>query len=271
MKHLRLLRILLAALFFLSALACLILGTQVSSVALAAGRMQIILSTISVTLGATLVWLLITFLFGRVYCATVCPIGTLSDLFLRCRNLIPGLRRKPFRYRQKSRATIHLMWIYFLCIIIGPTAISYLLEPWYIMQNIVSIFHVSTLEATWISIGVNALVGVVAGVISLILIAATSIWRGREFCSRFCPLGTAMGLISDYSIYHIEIDPDRCSYCGVCENVCRCQCINGLSRYVDNSRCVRCFDCVAKCPDDAIRFQPNRNRPATPLMRRAKE
>lgn len=77
-------------------------------------------------------------------------------------------------------------------------------------------------------------------------------------------------MLSDYAIYHIEINPDKCTSCGLCEDVCRASCIKTVSRYVDNSRCVRCFDCVARCPEEAIKFQPNRNRPATPLMRRVK-
>ena len=44
-----------------------------------------------------------------------------------------------------------------------------------------------------------------------------------------------------------------------------------VGRYVDNGRCVRCFDCIAVCPNDAIRLQANRNRPANPLLRRTKK
>lgn len=268
MKSLRLIRIVLAALFFAASLACLILGPQAPSWVLAVGKSQIVLSSISITLGATLVWLLATFLFGRVYCGTACPVGTLSDIFLRCRPLVPALRRKPFRYRHKSKAAIHILWIYLLCVLVGIGVVPFLIEPWNIMRNIVAVAKPSAVEATWMSIGLGAVTGIVAGIVSLVLIAATSLCRGREFCSRYCPVGTAMGLLGDQTVWHMEIDPDRCTSCGKCEDICRSQCIKVVSRFVDNGRCVRCFDCVAECPEGAIRFQPNRNRPATPLMKR---
>ena len=63
---------------------------------------------------------------------------------------------------------------------------------------------------------------------------------------------------------------DRCTGCLKCEEACPANCIKAVSRYVDNTRCVRCFDCLHVCGDDAIHYQPNRNRPATPLMRKAK-
>ncbi len=268
MKQLRTVRIVLAALFFAASLACLVLGPRVNPMARLAGGSQIMLSAISVTLGATLVWLLATFLFGRVYCSTVCPVGTLSDIFLLCRRAIPRLRRRTFRYRPRSRASVHVLWIYLLCTVVGLLAVPFAIEPWNIMRNIVAVFHPSAVEATWISIGLGAATGIAAGVVSLVLIAVSSIWFGREFCSRYCPIGTAMGMLGDQTVWHIEIDPDRCTSCGLCEEICRSQCVKVAGRLVDNGRCVRCFDCVARCPEGAIRFQPNRNRPATPLMRR---
>ena len=83
-------------------------------------------------------------------------------------------------------------------------------------------------------------------------------------CIGECPVEA----ISAGDIY--VIDPDKCISCGRCEERCRAQCVKVVSRYVDASRCVMCFDCVADCPTGAIRYQRNRNRPATPLVRRVK-
>lgn len=269
MKQLRAIRILMAVLFFTASAACLTIGPQIHPMAKAARDMQIILSAASVTLGATLVWLPVTFLFGRIYCASVCPVGVLSDIFLSLRRHIPALR-KPFRYRSRSRMAGHLVWIYVLCLVAGITAVPFVIEPWNIARNIASAINPKAISGTWITIGLGTAVGIVAGVAALILIALTSLRSGREFCTRICPLGTAMGFIQERSLMHIEIDPDKCISCGRCEENCRSQCIKIVSRYVDNARCVRCFDCVADCPADAIRFQIDKNRrPASPLMRKA--
>lgn len=256
-------------LFLIAAAACLLIGPQVHPMARAAGRLQIVLSAASVTFGVTLVWLALTFLFGRVYCSTACPVGTLSDIFLRVRRMVPRLNR-PFRYRHPSRWGIHILWIYLLCLIAGVVSVPFIIEPWNMVRNMAAAFNLDAVATTWATIGLGAGTGVIAGIVSALLIAALSLWRGREFCTRYCPVGAALGIVQEYSLMHIEIDPDRCIGCGRCEERCRAQCIKAVSRYVDASRCVRCFDCVAECPTGAIRYQRNRNRPATPLMRRVK-
>ena len=270
MKQLRAIRILLAALFLAASLACIVMGSHAHPMAVLSEKSQIALSALSVTLGATLVWLLVTFLLGRVYCATVCPIGTISDLFLRLRRCIPRLNR-PFSYRHPSKASIHILWIYVICLLLGIGVVPLLIEPWNMTRNIVAVAKPSVAQQAWIEVGLGAAAGVAAGVVSVVLIAALSLWRGREFCTSYCPLGYAMGKIGDRSVWQLEIDRDLCDSCGRCEDECRASCIKVVSRYIDNSRCVRCFDCAARRPRQAIRLQAGRNRPATPLFRRAKQ
>ena len=233
-------------------------------------KTQIILSAGATAIGALLAWLILTFIFGRIYCATVCPIGTLSDIFIRIRRKIPKLDKK-YSYRPSRRWSIHILLVYVICILAGVLTVPYILEPWNIMRNIVSIVKPSAVEATWINLGIGVATGMIAGTVSLIFIAVYSLLHGRMFCTDICPIGTAMGLLHEHNIYHIEIDPDRCTSCGICENICKSACIKVVSRHVDNSRCVRCFDCLAACPEEAIRYQPNRNRPATPLFRKTKQ
>ena len=269
MKQLRAIRILLAILFLIAATVCLVIGPQFHPMARAAYSLQIILSAASVTLGATVVWLLLTFLFGRIYCSTACPVGTFSDIFFRIRSKIPRLA-KPFRYRPRSKFAIHILWIYALCLIAGISVVPFIIEPWNIARNIAATANPHIIDSTWLTISLGSATGIAAGIVSALLIAVSSLFYGREFCSRYCPLGTALGFVQERSLWHIEFDPDRCTNCGICEENCRSQSIKIVSRYVDESRCVRCFDCVANCPEAAIKYQFNRNRPATPLFHKAK-
>jgi polyferredoxin len=269
-RQIRIFRIFLAILFFVATVAYLFIGPQVHPMAVVSKKAQIILSAGTTAIGAILTWLVITFIFGRIYCSTVCPIGTLSDLFIRIRRRIPALDKK-FSYRKQTRLPIHILMIYAICLLAGAVAVPYIIEPWNIMRNIASAINPSAIEATWINLGLGIGTGITAGIVSFVMIAAYSLLRGREFCTHICPLGTAMGLLYEHNIYHIEIDRDKCVYCGKCEENCKSSCIKTVSAYVDNSRCIRCFDCLAVCPEEAIRFQPNRNRPATPLFRKSKQ
>ncbi len=270
MKQIRAIRILMAALFFIAASACLILGPQVHPMARAARSLQITLSAAASTMGVTLVWLLITFIFGRIYCAAVCPVGTFSDLFFRLRRKIPRLN-KPFSYRHRSKWPVHILWIYLLCILAGVVVVPFIIEPWNMARNMATAANPQLIDSTWATIGRGAATGIAVGVLSAILLILCGLSYGRSFCTRFCPLGTILGFVQERSIMHIEIDPDKCISCGRCEDNCRAQCIKVVSRYIDSSRCTRCFDCVADCPAGAIRYQLNRNRrPASSLMRKAR-
>lgn len=265
MKQLRVIRIILAAIFFIGAVLYFAVGRAIHPALGFVKDVQIIPSSIASCLGVVIVWLVVTLLLGRVYCATVCPVGTLQDIFRHGRRLIRPLN-KPFSYRPGSKMRYYILGIYIFCIIAGVAAVPFWIEPWSIIRNISGDLHPSAEKVEWIRLGVGVATGVIAGVVSALLLLIVALITGRGFCTDICPIGTALGCLSNYTLYHIEIDPDRCIGCMKCEDVCRSQCIKVTSRLVDNSRCVRCFDCGHVCPNDAIRLQINRNRRANPLM-----
>lgn len=265
MKKLRIIRLWLAILFFLGAVAYLAIGFSVRPALRFVEKFQIIPSVISFSLGAIIVWLVITLLIGRLYCATVCPVGTLQDIFSKGRKFIKPLN-KPFRYRPASKMRYYILGAYIFCVIAGVAAVPFWIEPWSIMRNICGDIHPSAETVEWVRLGVGVTTGIIAGAVSAVLLIIVALFTGRGFCTDICPVGTALGCFSNYTLYHIEIDPDKCINCMKCEDICPSQCIKVVSRHVDNSRCVRCFDCGYVCPNDAIRLQINRNRRITPLM-----
>lgn len=267
MKRLKVIRIFLATIFFVASVAYLFIGPQVNPMAVVAPRTQIIPSVIAVSLGAILVWLPATFLFGRVYCATVCPVGTLQDFILPLRRRFK--RNATFRWKRPKKIRYHIAVIYLICLLVGVTVVPMLIEPWNIMRNIASTIRPDAAQEGWLTLGVGAATGVIAGIVSLLLILASAFFLGRDFCNVVCPIGTGLGILSNTSLYHIDIDPDKCTGCLKCEDICPAGCIKVTTRQVDNTRCIRCFECLHVCDDDAIRFQSNRNRRMNPLLQKS--
>lgn len=267
MKNLRIFRIVLAAIFLTATLAYIFLGPQAHPMARAVEDTQIIPSLLSITIGATVFWLAITFLLGRIYCSTACPVGTLIDLAAKLRRFVPRAR-KVYHYRPARNMRYHLLLIYLICLLVGIAIVPLIIEPWNIIRNISLAFHPDRAATVWLNLGLGTMTGILAGCFSLLLILLSAVWCGRDFCNDICPIGTMLGAVDRYTLYHIEIDPDKCINCMKCEEVCKSQCVKVVGRLVDNSRCVRCMDCLSVCPNDAIRLQINRNQRATPLMRR---
>ncbi|MBN1614439.1 MAG: 4Fe-4S dicluster domain-containing protein [Deltaproteobacteria bacterium] len=56
--------------------------------------------------------------------------------------------------------------------------------------------------------------------------------------------------------YHAEVDPDACTACGTCVDICNVAAIelgeDDDFAKIDIKRCLGCGNCVAKCPADAI-------------------
>lgn len=279
MKDLRTIRIFLAVIFFAASAAYLFIGRGVNPMAQAAMHVQIIPSALAATIGATGFWLVATFMFGRIYCSTVCPVGTWQDSAVRIRRLLRRCADRsrsrsaarllpPFSYRPRWRWRPLVLIAYLVCLILGLFAVAALLEPWRIMQAAASAVNPDAADPSLRLFAGNAILGTVIAGATLLAIWIWALLRGRRFCTDVCPIGTLLGCVSEHSVYHIEIDPDRCVNCMRCEEACRSEAIKVVGRHVDNARCVRCFDCLKVCPNYAIRFQHNRNRRATPLLRR---
>lgn len=270
MRNLKTIRIFLATMFFVATVAYLVIGPQVHPMAGASRWLQIVPSALAATIGITVFWFLISFLFGRIYCSTVCPIGSLQDCAIWLRGKVG--KRPPFRFTPGKRWRYDLLIAYLICVMLGVMGVCYFIEPWNMMRNIASIFNTDAVANTWGTLAFGVTTGVVAGVVSLAGLLVWAYFKGRQFCTDVCPLGSAMGVIAPRTLFHIDIQPDKCTGCLKCEDVCAARCIKVVGRYVDNSRCIRCFDCLNVCPEDAIRFQSNPNRRfGTPLLRRRRK
>ena len=276
MKLLRAIRIVLAILFLAASIAYFFTAGRIHHDTEFAQTAQLVPSALSYGMGALLFWLCVTMLVGRFYCSTVCPVGSLSDLMMRLRRRI--FRRQiegagPFRYKPAKRWRYHVLALYLLCLLFGlavpvSAVVPFVLEPWNIMRNVSGVANPEAFAFTWATLGIGMLAGIIAGFAMLMVVLIWGFISGRDYCNTICPIGVALGAIDKYSLLHVEIDPDKCISCMKCEETCRSSCVKVVGRYVDNTRCVRCLDCITVCPTEAIRLQGNRNRPATPLMRR---
>lgn len=220
--------------------------------------------------------LAVTFLFGRVYCSVLCPLGIGQDLVI----WLSGRRRKKRRSFSFTRERRGLRYVVLLLaglsLLSGYTLLLELTEPYCIFGRILN-----DLLAVPVSYGWNGFVdiserydwlpmvmkaevqqptawaAVLAGVYLLVLVALA--WRhGRAYCHTICPVGTLLGTVSRFSVFRPIMDADRCIHCGACERRCPSSCIDAKHGVIDSSRCVDCFDCLTVCPKEALHFSHSR-------------
>ena len=102
------------------------------------------------------------------------------------------------------------------------------------------------------SIAPALLVTAAATLVVIVLFAWTG---GRNYCNYICPVGTALSLVSRFSLFKPVIDESKCVSCGRCVKKCKASCIDGVNHRIDGSRCVVCFDCLDNCVEGAIKYK----------------
>jgi len=144
--------------------------------------------------------LVFALLFGRVFCAAVCPHGALQDLMLIKPVAVPpwlehGLRLLAHTYLG-------------LAMVFAATGGGYIICQY---DPFVPIFRFS-----------GAMTLVVAGVALLVV----GLFIGRPYCRFLCPYGVLLGLAARVSRWRVRITPDTCTQCRLCEQSCPVGAIN---------------------------------------------
>lgn len=255
-------------------------------------EVQLLPAAAGFALGVFVVWIAITLLFGRVYCSTVCPLGTAMDLIARLRTLCRPphrfRRRDDYRYHRPLNALRYLVLVVVLtCLIGGLMIVPAILDPYTVYERfcrgcLSPVYE--WLGGTPLSVADSAAVpdgfylplqiamcstaGAVVGLGSMLLVGIVA-WRGgRTLCNTLCPVGTTLGIVSRFAVFQPDIDTDKCIQCRKCADVCKASCIDLTDHVVDGSRCVNCFNCINVCPNDAIRYTATRKQLSVPMMQR---
>ena len=218
---------------------------------------------------------LLTLIFGRLYCSVICPLGIMQDGFGW---LGKKSRKNRYSYSAPKNVLRYVMLaVMAVAIIAGVGVVVALLAPYSAYGRIAQSMlapvwqWVNNLLASWAEAHESyAFYSVdiwLRGGIVLIVAAATLVilgflaWRnGRTYCNTVCPVGTVLGFISRFSLLKPVIDTSKCNGCGLCARNCKAACINSKEHTIDYSRCVTCFDCIDKCHRGAISY--TRRRPA---------
>lgn len=214
-------------------------------------KLQFLPSCMALNFAAIAFVLLLTLVFGRIYCSVICPMGVFQDLVIRVHKLLSPKGRKPKRHFVKEPRIVR----YGVLALVIVTALTFsqllltVLAPYSAYGRMVrSIVGLSRGESL-----APALLITAAATLVVICVCAW-IW-GRGWCNTVCPVGSVLGLVSRFSLFKVSIDQSQCVSCRKCEKGCKSSCIDIDTHTIDHSRCVDCFDCMGSCPKGGIKFR----------------
>lgn len=214
--------------------------------------------------------LVLTILFGRVYCSSICPLGTIQDFSSYVSKKIN--KKKKFIYSTEYFwLRYSILGIVVISILFGSLFLVNLLDPYsntgrifaqlfnpiLTLLNNVAAFTLENFNIYLIypiEIKVFYISAALMPLIFLVIVLYLSYRRGRLYCNTICPVGTLLGLISKLTIFKLKIDKASCEGCGICTKVCKAECIEKSTKEIDFSRCIACYNCLDVCPSDSINY-----------------
>ena len=218
---------------------------------------------------------IITLIFGRIYCSVICPLGVMQDLisWIHCKR-----KKNRFTYSKEVKLLRYpILVLFIIAIVLGIGSFIAIIEPYgtfgLIATNLLQPIyewcnngiaaiaeHFNSYGVYTVEVWVKSIASLATAAVLFIIIAYLA-WRGgRTYCNTFCPVGTFLSLISRFSFLKIHIDDDKCIKCGLCTRNCKASCIDYENGTVDHSRCVTCGNCITKCHKDAIYYgRPRKN------------
>ena len=205
-----------------------------------AAKIQFLPALLALNFVVLAVLIILTLIFGRIYCSIICPLGIMQDIY----NWLGGkFKKNRFSYVKEHKWLRYTVCaIFVVCLIVGFAPVTTLLEPYSNYGRIVTSFYMR-----------NVTISIIAWVVMLIL-GVLAFLYGRAYCNSICPVGTILSFFSRFSLFRVRFNDEKCKHCGLCEKNCKARAIDSKAGKVDYSRCVVCGDCTAQCKFDALHY-----------------
>ena len=235
-------------------------------------KIQFLPAVLAANFIITAVLLLLTLLFGRVYCSVICPLGIMQDII----SWIYGKTKKKNRFRfsyspAKNWLRYSVLALFIAGLLLGVHSIAVIVAPYSAYGRIAANLFAPLYQ--WgnnllaylaeradsyafysVDVWIKSVSTFIIAAVTFIVIGILSWKNGRTWCNTICPVGTFLGFISRYSIFAPVIDTEKCRNCGLCGKQCKASCIDTKEHNIDYSRCVACMDCIDTCKDGAIHY-----------------
>lgn len=244
-------------------------------------KIQFLPAVLALNVGIIVLLVLLTFVFGRVYCSVICPLGIFQDVVSWL-----SARRKKKKYRFSYSPALSwlrygVLGVFVLSLISGLGSVVALLAPYsaygriagnlfqpvYLWGNNLLAYVAERADSYAFyetEVWLKSLPTFIIAVITLVAVCILAWRNGRTYCNAVCPVGTVLGFLSRYSLLRPVIDTERCNGCGLCARRCKAACIDPKAHRIDYSRCVACMDCLDTCKRHAISYELRRGKAAEP-------
>ena len=230
-------------------------------------KIQFLPAVMALNVGVVVALVLLTLVFGRIYCSIICPLGVFQDVLARLRR-----KKNKYSYSKEVRWLRYPMLVVFvLAGVVGIGSIFQLLAPyssygriatmlfqplWKMGNNLLAVLaeRADSYAFYTIDTWMRSLPVFIIAAVTLVLLVVLA-WRGgRTYCNTICPVGTILSFLARFSFLKIRFNESKCKNCSMCTKNCKAACIDYKTHTVDYSRCVVCGNCIDKCKFGALSY-----------------
>jgi len=234
-------------------------------------KIQFLPAVLALNLAVIIILLVVTVLFGRIYCSVICPLGVFQD---GVANLSKKGKKGKYTPSKEIKWLRYGVWVLFvIAIIAGVNAFVALLAPYSawgrIVQNLLAPFWqwgnnllamISERSGSYAfyskDVWLKSLPTFIIALVTLVAIVILAWKNGRTYCNTICPVGTTLSFFSRFAMFRPVIDASKCKNCHLCEHKCKAACIDiDGGKKIDYSRCVDCFNCIDTCKFGALKYR----------------
>ena len=236
-------------------------------------KIQFLPAVMALNVVVVAVLVVLTLVFGRIYCSVICPLGVLQDLLARLNR-----KRNKYSYSKELRWLRYAVLVVFVvAAVAGVGSLFQLLAPysafgriatmvlqplWMLGNNVLGFLaeRADSYAFYTVDVWVKSMPVLVIAVVTLLVLLVLA-WRGgRTYCNTICPVGTILSFFARFSWLKIRFADDKCRNCSLCSRNCKAACIDYKTHSVDYSRCVVCGNCIDSCKFGALTYSRQARR-----------
>lgn len=245
-------------------------------------KLQFLPAVLAVNVGVVVLLVALTIIFGRIYCSVICPLGIFQDVISW---ISAKAHRKQkagrFSYSPNHKILRNVIFVIFVgSLLAGVGSIVQILAPYSAFGRMVTMLlqpvyqlcnnalagvaeHYQSYAFYSVDVWMRSLPVLIIASVTFVVLVILAWMHGRTYCNNICPVGTFLGLLSERSVFAINIDETKCNGCSICSRNCKAAAIDFKNHKVDYSRCVDCFDCIEKCKKNAISYGTAKKKATT--------
>lgn len=235
-------------------------------------KIQFLPAVLALNFVVIAILLVLTLLFGRIYCSVICPLGIFQDCVSNLSSRRKGKKAR-FSYSKEIKWLRYgVLVLFVIALVAGLNSLVALLAPYsaygrMVQSLLAPVWQWGNNLLAWIAerqdsyafvtkeVWLKSLPTLIVAAVTFIVVVVLAWRNGRTYCNTICPVGTTLSFFSRFAMFRPVIDKSKCKSCHACERKCKAACIDVDNHRIDYSRCVDCFNCIDSCRLGALKYR----------------